>query len=164
MLAHSHQGHGPRADQIGRIFRKPSTISLARAQVVHTSGSQEVTQRGFRCRPSASHAGSTRPKCWGLNVDPLRPASVCATFIDAQDRSLSGSSGSVTIQHRYSKTSQSHSRPIPAHRPNNPIQQCYAPLLHSLGRRNTLMGLNLLDLLNIQKRMVPRKGLEPSRP
>lgn len=55
-------------------------------------------------------------------------------------------------------------RPNPAHRPNNPEQQRYTPLLHSRGQRNTLIGLIYLDLFDIQNRMVPRKGLEPSRP
>lgn len=55
-------------------------------------------------------------------------------------------------------------RPVPAHRPNNPEQQCYAPLLHSRGQRNTLKGLIYLDSFGIQKSMVPRKGLDRHRP
>jgi hypothetical protein len=40
MRAYSHQGHGPRADQTGRIhisdFRKPRTISIAkRSRSIH---------------------------------------------------------------------------------------------------------------------------------
>ncbi len=59
---------------------------------------------------------------------------------------------------------QKKGRPSPAHRPNYPEQQCYTPLLHSRGPRNTLKGHNFLELLHVKKLLVPRKGLEPSRP